>query len=97
LGAEFAKQNQQRNDRKWIPEGSKKVKKWLGMGRAGLAWAGRWGHWGALTLSNQSRPEKPPIHHFKPACFGAIFGHFGIIFVFFSEAVFQHGFGTVFS
>ena len=31
------------------------------------------------------------------ACFGAIFGHFAIILVFFSEAVFQHGFGTVFS
>jgi len=96
LGAEFAKQNQQRNNRKWIPEGSKKVKKLLGMGRAGLAWAGRWGHWRALTLSNQSRPEKPPIPHFHSGSFGAIFDHFGIILKFFFEAVFQQGFGTVF-
>jgi len=97
LGAEFAKQNQQRNNRKWIPEGSKKVKKWLGMGRAGLAWAGRWGHWRALFGHFGPSPKKPPIPHFQSGSFGPIFGHFGIILKFFFEAVFQQGFVTVFS
>ena len=97
MGAEVAKQNDQRNDRKWIPQGTKNVKKlgkidpgrvretsWRGPGRALGGRAGR-------------KAEKPAPAYPDFACFGAIFGHFGIILVFFSEAVFQHGLGTVFS
>jgi len=40
--------------------------------------------------------EKLAIPHFDSACFGSIFCDFGIILAFFSEAVFQHGFGIVF-
>ena len=43
------------------------------------------------------KPEKPAPAHSNPACFVAIFCHFGIILVFFSEAVFHHGLQTVFS
>ena len=61
----------------------KRSKNCLGWAGRGLAWAGRWGHWGALTLSNQSRPEKPAI----TSDFGLFWSHFWL---------FWHHFGVFF-
>jgi hypothetical protein len=49
---------------------------------------------GPETLPAAQTPFSPDIFE---AILDTFFGHFGIILVFFSEAVFQHGFGTVFS
>ena len=57
------------------------------------AWRQVGSPWGARAGPG---PEKPPFPHFDAGSFGAIFGHFGMFFVFFSEPVFQDGFGTVF-
>jgi hypothetical protein len=48
----------------------------------------------ASSYSSASSLSKP---HFDSGSFGPIFGCFGIILMFFSAAVFQHGFGIVFS
>ena len=58
LGAEFAKQNQQRNNRKWIPERSKRVKKCLKDGQ-GRGWHVQ-GFGGIGPPTPHPTPHSPP-------------------------------------
>ena len=80
-----------------FPEGLKKLqKRWKIDARDAQAtsWREVGSPWGTRAGPG---PEQPAIPHFEPACFEAIFRHFGIIFVFVFQAIFQHGFGIVLS